>query len=225
MVRRVERIFVWTGGALFVFALAYGAYSYFIVWASPEPGRSSSAAVDLALFALFAIHHTLFARERVKRWIAARIPPHLIRSIYVWAASLLFILVCEQWAPIGGELYRATDGAAIAHAAVQLAGVALMALSVRRIDALELAGIRQSSGTLQTTGPYGWVRHPVYLAWMLIVFGAAHMTTDRLTFAILTSLYLVIGVVFEERSLAREYPQAYDAYTHRVRSRIIPYVY
>jgi methanethiol S-methyltransferase len=243
LVNLFERLFVWVGGALFVSSLAFGAYSYVVTWSSPvwafytlapdnllrdlgpNALRADAAANNVLLFGLFAVHHSLFARERVKRWLAARLPEHLLRSVYVWTASLLFILMCAAWQPIGGELYDATGAARLAHTGTQLAGIALIAWSVRRIDALELAGIRRSSGTLQTAGPYALVRHPVYLGWMLAVFGAAHMTGDRLMFAVATSLYLMIGVVFEERSLAREFPETYDAYRRRVRSRILPYVY
>ena len=99
------------------------------------------------------------------------------------------------------------DGPALlfAHAAVQLYGVGLIAQSVRGIDPLELAGIRRESarGPLQIRGPYALVRHPLYFGWVLAVFGAAHMTGDRLAFAAITTLYLVIAIPWEERSLVR----------------------
>ena len=103
----------------------------------------------------------------------------------------------------------------------------LIALAVRTIDPLELAGIRRPAGgqTLQIMGPYRLVRHPLYLGWVLIVFGAARMTGDRLTFAVISCEYLAIAVVWEERSLEREFGQAYVRYKEQVRWRIVPYVY
>jgi protein-S-isoprenylcysteine O-methyltransferase Ste14 len=100
---------------------------------------------------------------------------------------------------------------------------------VRAIDPLELAGIRRPGtagpSALQITGPYRLVRHPLYLGWMLIVFGAAHMTGDRLAFASITSLYLVIAIPWEERSLERAFGDAYRRYQVDVRWRAIPYVF
>ena len=78
---------------------------------------------------------------------------------------------------------------------------------------------------LQTDGPYRLVRHPLYLGWMLIVLGAAHMTGDRLAFAVITSLYLVIAIPWEERSLERTFGDAYRRYQVDVRWRAIPYVF
>src|SRR5439155_1639909 len=104
----------------------------------------------------------------------------------------------------------------VAHAAVQLAGLWLIARSVAHIDPLELAGIRASRGSssLQIGGPYRLVRHPLYLGWMIAVFGTAHMTGDRLAFAAISSLYLVIAVPWEERSLMQSFGNDYRYYTH-----------
>jgi len=90
-----------------------------------------------------------------------------------------------------------------------------------------LAGIRPSSGSdgLQMGGPYRLVRHPLYSGWMLAAFGAAHMTGDRLAFAVLTSLYLMIAIPWEERSLVRSFGESYRRYQQQVRWRMIPFIY
>jgi protein-S-isoprenylcysteine O-methyltransferase Ste14 len=69
------------------------------------------------------------------------------------------------------------------------------------------------------------VRHPLYLGWMLVVFAVAHMTADRFAFATISSLYLVIAVPWEERSLRQSFGATYTAYETTVRWRVIPYVY
>ena len=222
------RVFVWLGGVIFVTSLTLCLWWYLFVLgqARPRPGWSP-LLYDAILISVFALHHSLFARERIKRAMAAAIPERLLRSVYVWIASLLLVAVCLFWRSIGGELYDATGWRAVAHAAVQLAGMALIVQSVRAIDPLELAGIRAPSGhdRLKIAGPYRLVRHPVYLGWMLAAFGAAHMTGDRLAFAAITSCYLVVAVPWEERSLTRTFGDAYRRYQERVPWRVIPYVY
>jgi methanethiol S-methyltransferase len=223
-----ERVFVWSGGAIFVASLAFCAWWYLDVLGRPASADVwPAAAWNAALFAIFAAHHSVVARERIKAQVARVVPPRLIRTVFVWIASVLLIGVCALWRPIGADIYDASGWRAWAHAAVQLAGVALVASAVRVIDALELAGIRQPAdgGTLQIMGPYRWVRHPVYLGWMLAVFGAAHMTAGRLVFAITSSLYLVIAIPWEERSLEQEFPREYPTYRQLVRWRVVPYVY
>jgi protein-S-isoprenylcysteine O-methyltransferase Ste14 len=223
-----ERLFVWVGGVLFVTSLAVCAWWYLFVLGRPRPRMGwLPIVVDAILVTVFALHHSVFAREPIKRTMAAAIPDVLLRSVYVWIASLLLILVCLLWQPVGGDLYDATGWRAVAHASVQLAGIALIAQSVRAIDPLELAGIRPSSGSdgLQMGGPYRLVRHPLYSGWMLAAFGAAHMTGDRLAFAVLTSLYLMIAIPWEERSLVRSFGESYRRYQQQVRWRMIPFIY
>jgi methanethiol S-methyltransferase len=223
-----SRAFVWAGGALFVGSLAYCAWWYLFALSRVPPQVGWSAiGIDILLVGVFALHHSVLARESVKARVSRLVPEALVRSVYVWTASLLLILVCALWAPIGGELYNNRGWRALAHAAVQLYGVWLIAQSVRGIDPLELAGIRREAarGPLQIRGPYALVRHPLYFGWVLAVFGTAHMTGDRLAFAAITTLYLVIAIPWEERSLVRSFGEDYLRYTRQVPWRIVPFIY
>ena len=222
------RAFVWLGGALFAASLGVTAWWYLVLMGRQTPRDGGQPiAVDAALITIFALHHSLFAREPVKDWLGRRVTAALLRSVYIWVASLLLILVCVLWRPIGGVLYAATGIPAIALAAVQLAGLGITACSAARIDPLELAGIRpaaQSQG-LQVTGPYRWGRHPLFLGWVVMVVGAAHMTGDRLAFAAITTAYLVVAIPWEERSLRRSFGEDYVRYMYDVKWRMIPLIY
>jgi len=223
-----DRLFVWAGGGLFVASLAICAYSYFIRWSAGGAGGGWPATVvDTTLLSAFALHHSLFARDRVKRWLVRHVPDSLLRSVYVWTASLLLIVACVFWQPIGGDLYQAQGVRAALHVIVQLLGVWLIARSVATIDPLDLAGIqpRQQAERLQIVGPYRLVRHPLYFGWVLVVFGASHMTRDRLAFAVLTTLYLAIAIRWEERSLTAAFGEDYERYQQQVRWKLVPYLY
>ena len=235
-----ERAFVWLGGILFVLSLAYCAYSYLVLWSALNgPFAYSASVFDTVLVSVFATHHSVFARDRVKRWLADTLPERLLRSVYVWTASVLLIVVCVLWQPIGGSLYRATGWQAIAHASIQLLGAGLIAWSVSVIDPLELAGIRRVRGVpptsdaanasaaarFQVAGPYRLVQHPLYLGWILAVFGPAHMTGDRLAFAAITTIYLMIAIPWEERSLVGVFGDEYERYRRQVKWRVVPYIY
>ena len=222
-----ERTFVWIGGAAFVGALAFCAYTFVVVWSRHAGFNRAAIATDVALFAIFAAHHSVFARDPVKTRIVRLIPQSLLRSTYVWIASLLLIGVCGCWQTIGGEVYDVGGWRAGAHGGVQIAGLLLIVGAVRKIDALELAGIREHTDRqpLQISGPYRWVRHPVYLGWLLATFGAAHMTTDRLVFAAISAAYLIVAMPIEERALRRSFGETYARYEQRVRWRVVPYIY
>ena len=224
------RAFVWLGGTTFVASLAFCAWWYlFVLGRSVPPAGWRPLLVDALLFTIFALHHSLFARDFARAWLAM-IPARLQRSVYVWVASLLLVAVCLLWRPIGGELYHAGGAGAIALTAVQVFGVCFIARSAALIDPLELAGIRLPSPAsategLQTSGPYRWVRHPLYFGWVLAVFGTRHMTGDRLAFAAISCAYLAAAVPWEERSLMRSFGEDYARYVREVKWRMIPFIY
>ena len=241
------RVMVWLGGAVFVGSLGFCAWAYLVTWSTPARSAMSwrALAVNTLLLTVFATHHSLFARDGAKRWLSRAIPPGLLRSFYVWIASVLLVGVIWLWQPVGGDIYRLSGWSAWIGATVQLLGIWLIAQSVRAIDALDLAGIRQPrpavpavpaspappavSGVegpaLVVRGPYRLVRHPLYLGWVLVTFGTAHLTGDRLAFATLTTLYLMVAVPWEERSLAGTFGAEYARYSARVRWRMLPYLY
>ena len=74
-------------------------------------------------------------------------------------------------------------------------------------------------------GAYGLVRHPIYLGWFLMVWPTPLMTGGRLTFAAISSFYLLIAIPWEERSLAQQHGEAYLRYTRQVRWRVLPGLY
>jgi protein-S-isoprenylcysteine O-methyltransferase Ste14 len=224
----MSRIFAWLGGGLFVTSLAWCASWYVArLGASSAGGGWRAVFADAALVTAFALHHSVFARTAVKARMTRLVPAALERPVYVWIASVLLILVCKLWRPIGGTLYDVSGWRAVVHAGLQILGVWLIARAVAGIDPLELAGIREQTtqGGLQTAGPYSWVRHPLYLGWVVALFGAAHMTGDRLAFAIFTTFYLMIAVFWEERSLVNTFGDEYRRYQRRVRWRIVSYVF
>ena len=227
-------VFAWCGAALFAASLIFFLYSYAVRFGAATVRQTplAAAVLNTALFSAFALHHSLFARtsmrQRVLRWTG----PALERSAYVWVASLAFLGVCALWQPLPGELYHLTGVWAVAGLTVQGLGILLTALGSARLDVLDLAGLRgvrpRRRGALvplQTGGLYRLVRHPVYFAWLLLVFGAPHMTMTRLIFAVVSTAYIALAIPFEERGLVAAFGDEYRQYQRRVRWRLIPGVY
>jgi protein-S-isoprenylcysteine O-methyltransferase Ste14 len=224
------------GGLLFAGALVYFLVAY-VVWfdalAAPA-SRPRDIAIDVALFSGFALHHSVFARTGARTWLQRVAAPELERSIYVWIASLLFLGVCYFWRPVAGEIWTSHGTVRVLLYALQGTGVVLTLGAARRLDVLELAGVRQVQRAqarqhepprLDQTGPYRAVRHPIYAAWLLLVWAAPTMNGTRLVFAAVSTAYLLVAIQFEERDLRRAFGPAYDAYRARVRWRLVPYVY
>ena len=233
---RLHLVLAWAGGAAFVASLLYFLYFYFVGLSAPVPPGSwvQPVAVNLLLFSLFAAHHSIMPRRRAKQWFASVAPAHLERTVYVWIASAMLAMVCAAWRDVPGVAYQVTGAWAWAFRLLQLAGLALTIRASARLDVLDLAGIRQVQAShrhprqpmpLQLSGPYQFVRHPIYLGWVAIVFAAPDMNANRLAFAAISTLYLVVATPIEERSLEQEFGDSYREYRRKVRWRIVPGVY
>jgi len=226
------RAVAWTGALFFFASLAYFLFSYSTVFGRPASHgpRASAIAINVLLFTVFALHHSIFARERVRLAVARLVPSRLERSFYVWVASALFVAVIAWWRPVPGVAWAVSGPARWLLVAAQAGAVWLTLRSAAVLDILELAGVRQLSPRpgapqFKTSGPYGWMRHPIYTGWFLMVFCAPTMTMTRLVFAVVSSAYLLIAIPFEERSLLHASGDAYRRYLERVRWRLLPGVY
>ncbi len=221
---------------MFLASLARGAYVFAkkMGEAPPQGSRTLPAvAGNAALFSAFALHHSIAARPTVKRAVEHLVGPCLERASFVWTASILFTLAVSRWHRVPGQIYARKGPAAAAHRMAQLAGVGLTAWSALRLDPLELAGIERQHGdrsgrprmVIATRGPYAFVRHPIYTGWILMVFGTPRMTATRLVFASLSTLYLLLAMPLEERSLEARLGSRYRAYSDAVRYRLVPFLY
>ena len=226
---RLARLFRWAGALLFFSSLAYFLFAYVVTFGViAREGRALPAALwNIGAFSVFALHHSLFARPPVRRWVARSFPVELERPFYVWVASVLFIAVCAFWRPVPGLAWQVEGVGRWALRLAQAAGVVLTLRSAAILDIRELAGLKPAAtdaGEFRTTGPYGWVRHPIYAGWFLLVFAVETMTLTRLTFAAVSCAYLLIAMPLEERSLRAASP-AYGRYMAQVRWRLVPRIY
>jgi protein-S-isoprenylcysteine O-methyltransferase Ste14 len=220
-------------------ALAFGLSVAYVGWAYltrfdrvPGPWNLEAATIDAGLFTLFALHHSLLARTGLKRLLMTALPADCVRPLYVWVASLLLALVVFAWQPIAGEAWQAAPPLSWLLLAVQAGGVLLLLAAGRRFDLFDFAGLRgtvvaerPADAAPVEAGPYRFVRHPLYLGIVLLLWPVPNMGGDRLLFAALNTAYLVVAIPFEERDLRRAFGAAYDAYASRVRWRVLPGIY
>lgn len=233
------RVFAWAGATLFLGSLGYFLYTYQFTF-----GRVASGAVavgdvawNFSIFTVFALHHSILARLPIRAAVARIVPSGLERSVYVWIASTLLILVCWSWRQVPGEAWEVSGLAAWVLYAIQVAGIWLTIRSAAAIDIRELAGLARTPSPeldaphatapieLKTSGPYGWVRHPIYSGWFLMVFSVPVMTLTRLEFAVVSSLYLLLAIPLEEGTMRATLGDAYTRYAARVRWKLLPGLY
>ncbi len=227
----MPKLFRWIGAVAFLSSLLSFAYVYVVRLGVPAPDSGHSlrdAAFDIALFTTFALHHSIMARTGAKAWILRLVSPSLERSVYVWIASLLFLAVCWLWRPLPGTIWQ-VGRPAVALYLLQIFGAVLTLAAARIVGVWELAGVKQPDLTapieFRADGPFAIVRHPIYLAWVLMVFATPAMTTSRLMFAVISTLYLIAAIPFEERSLLESFPEQYGAFQRQMKWKLVPYVW
>ncbi len=192
-------------------------------------------AVDLALLLGFGLQHSLMARPWFKQVFTRRFPEVTLRSSYVWASNLALLLLLLAWQPIGGTLWSIEEPAA--RLFLQIAGalgwLAAVACTFTH-DHFEFFGLRQAwdhsrglsspKSPLREVGLYRFVRHPMMTFVMIALWLTPTMTVGHLLFVIAMSIYVVVGIHFEERSLQREFGSSYVDYKRRV-PRFLPRVW
>jgi protein-S-isoprenylcysteine O-methyltransferase Ste14 len=189
---------------------------------------ANAVAVDLALLLLFAVQHSVMARQQVKGWMRRRIPAALERTTYVLATNVCLALLFLLWQPFGGQVWRVDGAAAVVLWSLFAAGWALAIASTFAVDHLELFGLRQAgwlrpvspASGLKVDGLQAFVRHPLMSGLVLAFWATPRMGASHLLFAAASTGYIAIGLVFEERDLRRTFGAAYDEYAARVPSLV-----
>jgi len=190
------------------------------------PGTASAIVTNLALIVAFGFFHSLMSRDGFKKQWTRVIPTAAERSTYVLQASLFFALLMWQWQPMPGLLWFFEGSAAwLIYACFALGNVVVL-WSTFLIDHFELFGLRQvwhnqtgkpmPEAIFRTPSLYRLVRHPMQLGTLIVFWSAPVMTAGHFLFAISMTLYVLIGLLFEERSLRREFGAKYALYQKRV---------
>lgn len=187
---------------------------------------------DLLLIALFGIQHSVMARPGFKARLTRIVSPSLERSVYVLAATVALAIMLRYWHTLGGTIWDVRESAAAPLIwAVFVVGWAVLLLSTFLINHFELFGLSQAwrhGRALEHRPPqlreplfYRWVRHPLYLGFLLAFWATPYLTISHLLFAAGMTAYIFIGIAHEERDLVAHFGSAYEDYRKRV-GMIVP---
>jgi protein-S-isoprenylcysteine O-methyltransferase Ste14 len=190
--------------------------------------------LDLALVVGFGVQHSVMARPTWKaRWLRV-VGPALERPTYVLATGLTLLPVLWLWQPTETVIWTLESPLAIGTAyAVAVSAWAYLLVASFAIDHFELLGLRQvwsffvgralAAVEFRERWMYRVDRHPIMTGSLLGMWVTSTMTLGHLLFAIAFSLYIVVGVFFEERSMLAQWGARYADYCERV-GTIVPRV-
>jgi protein-S-isoprenylcysteine O-methyltransferase Ste14 len=185
-----------------------------------------SLVVDALLLGLFAVQHSVMARPAFKRVWTRIVPPPIERSTYVLAASLALALLIWFWRPLPQVIWAVSGPAAIALQVLFWAGWGIVLASTFLLSHFELFGLTQVYDRMrrrQAAEPefrtplfYRFVRHPLYVGFILAVWSTPAMSLGHLVFAAGILGYVLIAIQFEERDLIGVFGDRYVAYRRQV---------
>jgi methanethiol S-methyltransferase len=230
--------------------LCYGAFLVTILYAigfvmgvgvpkniDTDTGSTTSTATalltNLALLSLFALQHSVMARRSFKQWWTQYVPKAVERSTYVLLSSLTLMLLFWQWRPMPAIIWRIeAPDTAVTIVTISLVGWVLVFTSTFLINHFELFGLHQVTADLagrempepkfRTPLLYRFVRHPLYLGFIIAFWATPEMTAGHFLFATVTTAYIFLGIFLEERDLTELFGENYRQYRRKV-SMLVPW--
>src|SRR5215467_13718956 len=192
----------------------------------PAAPLGQALLVDAVLLGLFAVQHSLMARQWFKRAWTRLVPPPIERSTYVLFSSVALLVLFWKWEPMGRVIWDVeTHTGQLLLYVLYAAGWLTVLAATFLINHFDLFGLRQvwlylrgipyTPLRFRTPGLYRIVRHPLYVGWLLVFWSAPLMTVAHLVFAVATTAYILLAIQFEERDLIQFHAE-YAEYRRRV---------
>jgi protein-S-isoprenylcysteine O-methyltransferase Ste14 len=199
----------------------------------PAVSFAEALIVNLLLLSVFAIQHSVMARKQFKAWWTQFVPASVERSTYVLFSSLALILLFWQWRAMPGVVWQISNPvAANMVLGLSFAGWLIVLASTFMINHFELFGLHQVINNLsgrstaetrfKTPMLYNFVRHPIYLGFIIAFWAAPTMTVGHLLFAAVTTAYIFVGIFLEEHDLVEMFGDDYRRYKQNV-SMLVPW--
>jgi protein-S-isoprenylcysteine O-methyltransferase Ste14 len=179
--------------------------------------------INLVLLSVFAVQHSVMARPAFKRWWTRFVPQPVERATYVLFSTLALVALYAWWQPMTGVVWEIESEAGRAvMQGVYLFGWGLLLYATFILDHFGLFGVRQAvmhwngesheKELFVTPSLYRFVRHPIYVAWLVIFWAAPTMTVGHALFTAMTTAYILVAIQLEERDLIDQFGETYVSY-------------
>ena len=229
-----------------ILTLAYGVVSYLIFFltflyaigflgnvvvpksldSGPTDPWLTALTIDLALLSVFAVQHSVMARQGFKRFVNRLIPEGTERSTYVLASSLALILLFWQWRPLGGVIWDVQHpaGRALLYGGFAFGWLLVLGatVAINHFDlfgsASVVAGLSRTAAgraSVRDAGSLSPGSSPALRRLVLRLLEHTDDDRDAPVFACVTTAYILVAIQLEERDLMNAHPE-YAEYRRRV---------
>jgi protein-S-isoprenylcysteine O-methyltransferase Ste14 len=218
---------------LTAFMLYMGSWSFLPIHINSGVAHGDTVhavIINVLIVVLFGLHHSIAARSSFKQRISRFVPAAIERSTYVLISGIFMFAICLYWQPLAGTLW-VTDNTIIVYLlkAIHVLGWLVLVVATFEIDHFHLMGLKQSftmntaeDGKLKEYVLYRIVRHPIQTGVLMGIWSTAHMSMTQFMLSVSLTLYIFIGLYYEEKSLIAQFGDTYLDYKERVPG-VIPF--
>jgi protein-S-isoprenylcysteine O-methyltransferase Ste14 len=197
-------------------------------------GLDGTAALWLntCLCLAFFVQHSVMIRKSFRQRLAQFIPEKYDGAFFAIVAGVFLLVLIVFWQESAYTIASAQGILLWLLRGVFLLSIAGFAWSWWALGVFDPFGIlpildhlrgRERPPILFTArGPYCWVRHPLYILMLLMIWSYPNLTADRMLFNVLCTIWMIIGTVLEERDLVVFFGKTYRDYQNKV-PMLIPY--
>ena len=175
---------------------------------------------------VFFAQHSLMARKPFRQWLARFLPAQYTGALYAVASGIVVLVLVVFWqestytllTPQGAVrwFFRSAFVLAIAGVAWTVWALGLFVNFRLQPMVVDLRGEQSLHALITDRGPYRWVRHPLYLSSLLMIWSYPDLTLDRFVFNLLFTVWVIVAIILEERGLVETFGDTYRSYQRQV---------
>ena len=191
---------------------------------------------NIGLIGVFGLMHSLFAQTFIHKQLKQMFPPQTFRTIFMLVTASCCVLIFINWKhtdhiviwslfdTIGMNVHQGRKDLITGIIMLVLMAPTQIVISkfgaggflgfAQLFEVHNTRGLKRTEGMpeLITNGIFGLVRHPIYFFTLLSFYLSPLMTLDRFIVSIGCSIYLAIGIPYEEKKLVSLFGSSYEAY-------------
>lgn len=212
------------GGGLLIFMIFLFRGSFHLV--NLRLSNILMLIFDVFLCFLFFAQHSLMARKTFRQWLNSFLPSPYFGAFYAVASGIAVLVLVVFWQETNSTLISFQGPIRLLFRSVFVVAIGSVAWTIFsmgffinfRLQSMvdDLRGIQSPPSLVTDRGPYRWIRHPLYLSSLAMIWSNPDLTLDRLLFNLIFTTWVIIAILLEERDLVASFNTAYRNYQREV---------